>query len=293
MKTFFLILLSFPVFALAKTQIIVLDSGIELEHKILKNNIKIIDKEAQVLVVGDYDGLGSGASADSHGTHVAGIIVQEFSGAEIVPLKNLPGPTSSFGTATPIDSENLRFNKALAFAIKHKIRLINFSQVMGLTSEETIQSLKDAEAAGIIVVTAVGNSLVDLDSRFERLSKEKKVIGTEEARFIYPCGFKFPNVICVGNYDKNGKKREVVSNFGTEYVDVLAYGQEILSSCNKGTMCRKSGSSMSTPRITARLGKIWSKNPSWTYQQVKAQLFKELPTDAKLKPFSKTGAYLD
>lgn len=278
----------------------VADSGVELSHPMLKGRISVPNVADQVLLKNKSDILDN----NGHGTHVTGIIVQNLPKSmnyKIVPFKNIHGSDEKEEECL----DDLGISLIVDQAIKRGIKILNFSQTMGEYKDSAYKALKKANDHGIIIVAASGNKaltggnhvyaldLTSLKRSYEVAKKKEPSIPRLNA---YPCAYDLPNVICVGNYMKVGVLSNIRvpdSNYGQDTVHMMAYGEEVSSSCLGGTECKMSGSSMSTPRVTAELAKIWKKNLKLKPQEVISTLLKKLPKDEKLKNLTVTGAFLD
>jgi subtilisin family serine protease len=84
-------------------------------------------------------------------------------------------------------------------------------------------------------------------------------------------GFDYPDVIVVGASDQNDA-RAAFSAYGRA-VDVFAPGVDILSTCNGGSYCLLSGTSMATPLVNGVCGLIWSANPGAASTAVETALY--------------------
>lgn len=110
------------------------------------------------------------------------------------------------------------------------------------------QAIENASDAGVIFCVAAGNSGI-------------------EAAYCSPA--HSPRVITVGAYDSD-YHHCYFSNWG-DCVDVLAFGQGVLSTWLDGGFCELSGTSMATPHVTGLLALYLSRNPEATDKDV-AQL---------------------
>ncbi len=272
----------------------VVDSGVEQSHPMIESKIEIIDEQSQVLTKNQQ----SIEDMDGHGTHVIGIIVQGLkkTSVKIVPFKNIDG---SYSEETKKNiKDNMGVPEIIEFAIKHKIKVLNFSQTYPFFQEEVFQALKKANDHGILIVAAAGNQKINL-STLEKVylarGKNPDLVDSRPQANSFPCAYKLENIICVGNYEKVGKKiiRVPESNFGKTMIDVMSYGQEVSSSCLNHGRCKMSGSSMSAPRVTVEAVKIWKKNPKLNPVEVKQALIKKLPKDNRLLGLTKDGSFLD
>lgn len=196
----------------------VIDTGCDLNHKDIKNNllpgINIVepDKEPQ--------------DDNSHGCHVTGIICAENNDfgvvgvapkAKVRPIKVLDG----YG-----DGEIKNVVKGIRWAIEQKVDII----CMSLGTIKPIASLrkaiKAADAAGIPLIVAAGNM-------------------GESEHLLYPANY--PETISVGSITKDLNRSEF-SNTGKN-LDFLAPGSDILSTVPGNQYAIMSGTSMAAPFV--------------------------------------------
>ena len=176
------------------------------------------------------NGDGTPADDNGHGTHVAGIIAAHgivhglAPGATILPVKVL-GPDKS-GNAHWLA-------QGIAYAVARGARIINVSVNGDGESAELESVIRDAQAAGAVIVASAGNDGRDL-----------------AARPSYPVSYGEPAVIGVGATDAAGR-RPGFSNFGPG-VDVTAPGADIISLGVRG-LAYRSGTSMAAAYASATL----------------------------------------
>ena len=262
----------------------------------IETSIEVIDESKQVKT----KTVESLEDMNGHGTHVTGIIVKGLKKShtkfKVIPFKNIDGEYSE-ETKKNL-KEDMGIEEIVDFAIENKIKILNISQTYPFYNETVFNALKKAGDNGILIIAAAGNQKINL-STMEKVYLMKKETKTDENKpqaNSFPCAYKLDNIICVGNYLKVGSKniiRVPESNFGETMIDVMSYGQDVESSCLMHSKCKMSGSSMSTPRVTVEVAKIWTKNPKMSAVEVKAKLIKSLPKDKKLMSLTKNGSVLD
>ena len=71
------------------------------------------------------------------------------------------------------------------------------------------------------------------------------------------CGLKEPNLLCVASSTKRNRKSSF-SNYGTQYVNVVAPGSKIYSTEPNNRYGRKSGTSMACPHASGLAALIMS-----------------------------------
>lgn len=89
----------------------------------------------------------------------------------------------------------------------------------------------------------------------------------------YPCSYQIPNSICVGNMNTFNPKTS--TNFGYD-VDVLINGEKIRAVTNNGKYNMLSGTSFSTPQISAYLAYARYFFPTLSREQIKLALIRSV-----------------
>lgn len=178
---------------------------------------------------GHIDFTGEGIKdSNSHGTHVAGLIVNNAKNANycLVIIKffseKLSGP------------ENLRrLILSLKEAKLQKIKIVNLSGGGYIFEELEYNALKENPSSLFFV--AAGNENKNMD-----------IPGNK----YYPASYGFPNVFTVGSYSKEGVK-SIFSNYGS-IVKYWEIGENIKSFAPNGGEKIMSGTSMSTAIVTGK-----------------------------------------
>lgn len=217
--------------------IAVLDTGCDLNHEDLKNNIispkNFIGKETLI----DKSG---------HGTHIAGIITAVgnnnkgirgiASQCKIMPVK--------VGTGTTIFS--LSAFKGIIYAANKGVSIINMSWGGRYDSLALHDAIKYAYSKNVTLVAAAGNN-------------------NESAKNYVPA--KYPETITVAATNTNDKKASF-SNYG-KCVDVAAPGVEILSTTPGNNYEQFKGTSMSAAQVTGLAALIKSIKPKINNKKVR------------------------
>ncbi len=282
----------------AETVVAVIDSGVDISHPELKNNVWTNtdevpnnriddDKNGYVDDVNGWDFVNNDASVfdsgdDPHGTHVAGTIAAEGNNnvgvvgvhwwAQIMPLKFL-GPDGSGSTSNAI--------KALDYAVANGAKISNnsYGGVGGYSLSFSL-ALKKADTAGHLFVAAAGNGGAD-------------GIGDDnDTTPSYPASYDVPNVVSVAATD-NKDALAGFSNYGATSVDLAAPGVAIRSTLPNSTYGTYSGTSMATPHVAGVAALIKSKGPTLDDAGIKAKLLGS--ADKKPNPTGKeaTGGRLN
>lgn len=245
----------------------VLDTGVDYNHKALKDRMWKNEKEIpnnQVDddgngYVDDYHGFDFEADdpdpmdGDIHGTHCAGVIVanaDESSSAQGV------APGAKVMPVRIIGYERMGFISDAVAGIKYAAD--NGAKVISASwrvykswssfdpSDSNIDLLKKAiEYAfekGVVFVAAAGNESVNLDSSFERDP-------------MYPGGYTgMSSLIVVAASDQRGMPA-FYTNYGEKYVTVAAPGSDIISTVPGDRWESLSGTSMATPLVAGAIAR--------------------------------------
>jgi cell wall-associated protease len=267
----------------------VLDSGVDLNHPDLKDNLwknkSECGKDNQVdndgnRLAGDCHGWNFTEAMDSseaknpsdndgHGTHIAGIIAAALNGrgivgvnphALIMPIKVMKDAQSD--SAIP-SSES--FARGIIYAVDNGAQIINMSLgwPRSLETKFLRESVSYALRQGVIIVAAAGNN--------------------NSTEPLFPCAYE--GVICVAATTIDGKYADF-SNYGG-HVDISAPGEGIVSthptvlepdyfSLNGYEI--RSGTSQSTPFVTGLIAAIVGQKPQITIDEILARIYNLEPS---------------
>jgi major intracellular serine protease len=222
--------------------IAVIDTGCQIDHPDLKGQII-----GGYNFTSDYQGNPNNFSDNhGHGTHVCGIIAARENGrgmagvapkAKLLVLKGLTGKGK--GTAQTITS-------AINYAVKwrgpqkEKVRIISLSLGSPTHYRLLHVAIKKAVQQNIMVVCAAGNS------------------GDGNARtneYSYPGSY--PEVISVGSVNYRGQLSPF-SGSNSE-IDIVAPGEQIISTYPKNKYAIFSGTSMAAPHVSGALALLIEK----------------------------------
>ena len=231
---------------------LVIDTGIEVHHPDLAQNIWVNPKEVPNNGLDDdYNGyiddvngmnaitrIGSGIDDNGHGTHVAGIIGAVGNNTigiagiahklKLVSMKFL----SSSGVGSSVNAiRAINYGIALKRA-GHKVVVMNNSYGSSAFSKPFLDVVKLAESEGILFVASAGNSAANTD-----------------VYPSYPANYSAGNVISVASVTSSGSLSSF-SNYGATSVHIAAPGSGILSSILKHKYGYKSGTSMAAPHVS-------------------------------------------
>lgn len=258
-----------------KVVVAVIDTGLDLDHGLFKDSNSIWENTAEKNGTPGVDDDGNGYIDDingwnfvarsasmfddgDHGTHVAGIILGtgmdvlalpiRESRHKIMPLKFLSGA----GSGTTTDAIN-----AMYYAVNNGAKVINNSWGGPSYSQALHEAYTFAYNNGVVVVTAAGNSAVNLDS-----SK------------MYPAALDTPsNITVLATSDVDN--RASFSNWSTTLSHVGAPGVSIISAipgsgCSApGCFAMMSGTSMAAPFVAGMAGLVIREASQLSAYQVK------------------------
>jgi|TARA_B100001094_G_scaffold331074_2_gene398255 subtilisin family serine protease len=210
-------------------KVAVIDTGCDLDHDDLKHNLlpgkNFISENKQP------------RDDNGHGTHVAGTIAATNNGVgmvgvapktKIVPIKALD---KKGGGSTQVIA------RAVEWAVDQRVDFITMSLGSGHMDPNLQQAINYAEAMGVVVFCAAGNSGPNVD-------------------IMYPA--KFNNTISIGAID-NKFNRTRFSCSG-ESLDFMAPGLNIFSTVPNNRYAIMSGTSMSNPFATGCASLLLSYN---------------------------------
>ncbi|MBU6155047.1 MAG: S8 family serine peptidase [Bdellovibrionales bacterium] len=244
-----------------------IDSGIDLDHPDLKDNLWTNAKEVGSPPGQDRDGNGyandvhgydfyakNGSPVDQngHGTHTAGTIAAIRNGVGVIGVApkvklmalRFIGPQGQGSTADAIS--------AIRYATRMGAKIISASWGGGGYSSFLDQAVQDAQKAGVIFVAAAGNEGKDI-SRFP----------------TYPANLD--GVIAVAATDSYDQLT-YFSNYGASAVMIAAPGDQILSTFVGQGYKTLSGTSMATPQVAGAIALALSKNKSLQASAIKSAL---------------------
>ncbi len=256
----------------------VTDDGVQLNHSDLNTNIWVnpgeipgdgIDNDNNGYIddVNGWD-FASGnndpnpnSSGDSHGTHVSGIAAGR--------THNLTGIAGVAGHATimPLQFYGVgqwtaaKINATFTYAANNGARIVNTSyNIDGWVGDPVFTAgMQYMHDNGVLHFNSAGNN--------NQLNPPRQA---------------FEQTLLVAS-TTSSDTRSSFSNYGTG-VDIAAPGSDILSTVTGNGYAVFSGTSMATPNAAGVAALIWSKNPSWTRDQVAAQLLATADNIDSLNP---------
>lgn len=217
---------------LSATKVAVCDSGAEIAHPDLTNNILLPGYNA-------VNGTQDISPATKHGTWVSGAMAavgnNSFGGAGVMwNAAILIGKITNDSTGNAYFSD---MAKCIKWAADQGARVVNLSY-QGMESTTINDAAVYLEGKGGLLVGSIGNDGVD-------------------ASATYP---DFAASLLVGATDKSDAKASF-SNYATS-LDVMAPGLDIVTTTTGGAFTYTWGTSFSSPLVSGLAGLIFSINPN-------------------------------
>ena len=212
--------------------------------------------------------------ADSHGTHVAGIVAAVgnnntgVSGVtwrgRLMAVKVLHGPE---GVGTSLD-----IAAGIRYAVDNGAKVINLSLGFSGYSQTLADAVQYADGKGVLVVSAAGNGIdgigIDLTGRDEM-----------------PATLRIPNNLTVAATTRYEELADY-SNYGRYVVDLGAPGSAILSTmspiASQGLYATATGTSMAAPQVSGLAALVWAAYPAIGHYAVKARILNAVTPLPKL-----------
>jgi subtilisin family serine protease len=186
-----------------------------------------------------------------HGTHVLGIIASRTSdGAEfgLNPFAHVITKQVDFSSlnASDFNAQQRLVDLAQFIATvhaQHNVTIVNMSwgYVKTTPGPDPLETAIAGDRYSVLFVVAAGNQGVDTTSICD----------------VRPACFDFPNVISVGALSNNletthflTRNNSTISNYG-QRVDIVAPGEDVLSTIRFGRFGKLSGTSQAAPVVTA------------------------------------------
>lgn len=279
----------------------VIDTGIDVAHEDLKNNLwrnpgeTGIDSKGRNKATNGIDDDGNGFIDDvhgwnfvssnhklddnhGHGTHIAGII-----GAEAGNGKGITGiaPQVSLMILKYYDpkvpgTDNLKNTiESIRYAVKMGAHIINYSGGGTEYSQEEFEAVKQAQDKGILFVAAAGNERSNSDFHH-----------------YYPADYKLKNIISVTAIDPSTQVLSS-SNYGVETVDIAAPGQNILSCLPKNTYGYMTGTSQATAFVSGAAALVMAHKQTFDPDWVKKYILSTGDAQSQLASKTRTSRQLN
>jgi subtilisin family serine protease len=224
-------------------KVAVLDNGIELTHVDLSSNISSLSYDTET-------NTSPSQTYGDHGTHCAGTIgAIKDNNMQVVGIAPQCMLMSVSNSLASMPNSRIKRADGINWAWQNGADIISNSWSSSVQYDIIDEAIENAltngrNGKGTIVVFASGNDNVSVG---------------------YPANSN-PNIIAVGSVNINGYRSDF-SNFGAS-LDVVAPGENILSTLPNNSTGLKSGTSMATPHVSGLAALILSVNPNLTVQQV-------------------------
>ncbi len=260
----------------------VIDTGIDVDHPDLKNNLwrnkkelegkKGVDDDLNGFVddiygwnfVGDNNNL---EDNHGHGTHIAGIIGAVGGNgigiSGVAPRVSLMA-LKYYDPKAPGRNNLLNTVKALRYAIDQGVHVINYSGGGLEESPAEKKLIEEARRKGILVVAAAGNEKSNSD-----------------VHKYYPADYDFDNIISVTAIDPS-EKLLPTSNYGEVTVHIAAPGYNIYSTLPGGSYGYMTGTSQATAFVSGVAVLLKSRFTDFNAQKIIKHILENGKFDPKL-----------
>lgn len=222
-----------------KILVAVIDTGLEISHPKIKNQIWINNKEIPNNQIDDdkngfiddvngwdfVNRTGFIRDPHGHGTHVTGLITSASPQILVLPLRYYSAELSALDTI-------LFTAQAFSYAIQMGAQIINYSGGGPTSHPLEREILKLAEKKGILVVAALGNEGQNIDQHP-----------------YFPASYPYSNILRVGGVSQSGQRVES-SNFSFEKRMIYALGENVESALPNGKSGKMTGTSQATAITT-------------------------------------------
>lgn len=278
-----------------KNQVVaILDSGIDLKHEDLKNNLWVNKLELEVNAMDDdhngfindlngwnfVDNNSNIQDDNNHGSAVAGVIAAD--------TKNGVGSRGLLENASVMAIKILDKNgmgsteravRAIQYAVNNGASVINASWGGTLFDQALFDTISWANDKGVLFVCAAGNDPKDNDT---------------DDKPTFPASFRLPNVVSVAAHDPKGELT-AFSSFGKQSVHIAAPGIAIYTTIIGGYKSMD-GTSFATPFVAAASLLLKSLEPKLSANQIKNRLINtavpmDYYTQAKLASGGRLNVY--
>jgi len=244
-------------------RVAIIDTGIDLDHPDLQDNIK-----GNVNLIKPRK---SGNDNNGHGTHMAGIVAGVDNDIGVIGT----GPDISLYAVKVLNKKGIGWLSdlidALNWCINNKMQVINMSFGSPADNQSFHDAIIKVNQAGIVQVASAGND------------------GEFDGEIMYPA--KYPETIAVSAIDRYNNFASF-SSYGPE-IDLAAPGVNIKSTYKNRSYKRLDGTSMSAAHVTGTVALILTTYPpggydidsdeTWDPQEIKIKL-KETAENLGLPP---------
>lgn len=225
----------------SKARVMVLDTGIDKDHQDLKANF---EKGQNFFISMETPTANDFADGEGHGSHCSGTIAAAYNSQTgftgVAPKAKLlmgrvcgifipakPPANGQPGEPAVEGCSNVAVAKGINWAIQEKVDVISMSLGGPAPTPAESMAVKNAEAAGVVVIAASGNGA----------GEENYTSACANPNQHVNCGISYPGafstVVSVGAIDSTLKKTNF-SQWGPE-LTITAPGAAVLSSVPRGS----------------------------------------------------------
>jgi serine protease len=303
----------------------VIDTGVDIDHPDLAGSMWVNPAEEGGAAHVDDDGNGfvddvhgwdfgghdpdptpTSGIANSHGTHVAGIVAADQDNAEgisgVCPDCRIMALRIGSASKLTLGAEL----KAIAYAIDNRADVINLSLVSVVWSPAERAAIDKAGNKGILVVAAAGNGSSDNDIQFYDSDNAHLTVASAP---LYPATYTLKNILTVAasnDRDQYGYLSQcrgllalwkcAFTSWGHDSVDVAAPGVDILSTVRVGQGLGSyadyeffDGTSQAAPTVAGVAGLVLSEHPGYSPTRVKNAIMNSVDHPKALKLYDSWG----
>jgi len=236
---------------------------------------------------------------NGHGTHTAGIVAsfvkEKYANAYIMPIKITNQGQSDDETILAAISFIVLANQPLAKGgANANVKIVSLSWGGAAPTEVLYHAMDYAEKNGLLVICSAGNGHESCDM-FPRYPANFNIPGTMVSSGDgAPTTFDpLDNILTVGSVDcTNHLARS--SNYGTNSVDLAAFGERIICEGSDGNPWLFSGTSAAAARVSGAAASVLSVFPNLSPAELKWTLLENTyPSESTLAHFNYTHGVLD
>lgn len=248
----------------------VLDSGIDIDHPDLQDNI---DRILAYNAMTQQTGINYVNDTDGHGTIVSGVIAADINQTGISGVcKNISlVPIKVYDGGSEYNDHHVQ--RGIAYAFDRGIYILNFSYTLDTTTYNHIAQYIELWD-GIFVVSA-GNGGVPME---EYSAAEGKCHND-------------PWWVVVGASTSSDTRWES-SNYSTQFCDLFAPGEEIYTTTNNGSYDTTQGTSLAAPHMAAAIALIQSHATHYSHMEIKELLLDTVDEITGFEDLCVTGGRL-
>ncbi len=273
----------------------VVDSGIDILHPDLKDNLWVneaelngeegVDDDGNGFIddihgINAFDNNGNPMDGNGHGTHCAGVIGASH---DEVGIAGVMANVKMMGVKIFTDAGKTSVEaivRGIDYAVQNGAKVMSNSWGGSQASEGIKEAIRAAGEAGILFVAAAGNGNF-LGWGYDTDNKK-----------VYPAGYDMDHILAVGSITSSGA-RSTFSNYGKKSVDIFAPGSNIYSTYKGQSYKSLSGTSMATPHVSGVAGLVASEYPGADAIEIKRRILNGVRKMSAFENNSVSGGILD